>query len=115
MRTRWILWLILCLLVAGGCYFAAGSEPSAPLESPTAADLGLLLLEEAGQVVVLGVSEASPAAEAGFQPGDRIVSAAGADLSSVDALEALLAGEAEAVLLLVEQGGRERAVEMEVR
>lgn len=115
MRKRWIWCLVILLLSAGGWLLFAPEEPAAPLAAPTAADLGLLLLEEEGRLVVLGVSEHSAAADAGVEPGDRIVTAAEAPVATVDELEALLAGDGAEVLLLVEQNGRERVVELTVR
>lgn len=102
----------LILALGVGLIFAP-EEPVRRAAPTTAADLGLLL-EEEGAVIVLGVSEHSPAALAGFEPGDRIISTDGARVGSVDALELLLQA-AEDLPLMVVRDQREQVVVLPVQ
>jgi len=108
--------MLLALALSAWTLFAPEEAPERG-EIPNAADLGLLLLEEDGQVVVLGVNEDSPAAMAGFEPGDRILSTDGAHVGSVEELEAsfLRLEQQEKLPLMVRRDAREKVVLLPVR
>ncbi len=108
--------LLLALALGTWMLFAPEKAPERD-EIPNAADLGLLLLEEDGQVVVLGVNEDSPAAMAGFEPGDRILSTDGTHVGSVEELEAsfLRMDRQEKLPLMVRRDALERVVLLPMR
>jgi len=93
-------WLLLAITLGLGAPRALDPE-----ELSTASD---------PYVLVASVMPGSPAEEAGFKPGDRIVRAtAGADLfmsADADAFTAFVSGSDEAITFTLENGGQERTV-----
>lgn len=76
-------WLWLALLVAAAVVLLPlGSLVDRPQQTADDASLGLLLVDEADGLYVLAVSAGSAADQAGFRPGDRILDADGAPVST---------------------------------
>lgn len=85
---RCFLLALAALLLALGLWYGWQHTPALPLNSGGgSASLGLVLLGAEQGVYVLAVSEQSPAAQAGLEPGDYILSAGGAALEDVAALD----------------------------
>lgn len=114
MRKCWMIWALVLLMAALAWLAYTPEESTAGGAAVTAADLGLLLVEEDGEVIVLGVSERSPAAMAGFEPGDRILSTDGMKLRSVEELEGLFPA-AQRLPVLVLRDRREEVIVLPVK
>jgi serine protease Do len=67
-------------------------------------------LSERAGLLVRGVEDNSPAARAGIEEGDLLVKAAGTDLTSADALFAVLDAATDEIELVVLRGNDERTV-----
>lgn len=96
----------------GGRLWLGATQES--LGRPFARDrLGLSLRKEAGAVVVQRVSPNSPAAEAGWAAGARIVAIDGVEASALDAaaLRAIVTGAAGRTVVLTLEGGETRTLE----
>lgn len=104
---RCFLLALAALLLALDLWYGWQRTPALPLNSGGgSASLGLVLLGAERGVYVLAVSEQSPAALAGLEPGDYILSADGAALEDVAALDERLSAGAS-LSLEVRRGDEE--------
>jgi len=112
-------WLIPCLavllLALCVCAWGTGLRDAPEPEGVSSASLGLVLLESERGVYVLAVSDRSAAWYAGLQPGDVILSAGNAPLESAAALDGLLAGENDTLMLAVLRDQQLLQLELTVR
>lgn len=89
-RLRWVV-LALAAALGLGLWFGWQKAPVQPMRgNGGSVSLGLVLLNAEQGVYVLAVSEQSPAALAGLEPGDYILSAQGETLADIAALDAQL-------------------------
>ncbi|MCB1472584.1 MAG: Do family serine endopeptidase [Rhodobiaceae bacterium] len=85
---------------------------ASPLAGLQVANLSPIVAEELGMdeaeegVVVVGVASRSPAARAGFKPGDIVRAVNGRDITSTKALEKASQADVRVWRLTVERGGR---------
>jgi len=76
------------------------------VELPPPGRMGMMLASETGGVTVSGVQPSSPAAEAGFRPGDRVLSVAGETVRGMDDIRLALLDRAPGEQVLVEVARR---------
>ena len=105
---RWIILAMIVIAVAAAaiswtCLPVSSSQPGVV----SAADLGLLLLDTAEGVSVLGVQNKSLADQADIQPGDILLHVNGSSLSTAEALDNLLGARSETTLLIDLQRGND--------
>lgn len=88
-RWKWLLpGILLVLAVVIACLLC--SAPSPRHEVTNAAELGLILLDDAEGVVVLAVQDRSMADQAGILPGDVLLRANDTPLHTIAELEQLM-------------------------
>ena len=97
-------WAIVTAVVLTGALLMAGFALLPPrrhghLSTSRMAQLGLVLLDDASGLYVLGVIDGSLAGSAGIEPGDYLTSTGDMPLTAASQLEDLLAGRNEAVAL----------------
>lgn len=90
-RRRFAAALLIGAALVIGVVLACGERDERQHPSRLSS-LGMVLLREDAGLYVLGVSEDSPASEAGILPGDYLITAGGAALSSADQLAELMDG-----------------------
>lgn len=107
MRYRWFLLAgLLFLLVGIMLNVAWTADPSSSEITASAAELGMMLLDDADGVSVLAVRDGSIAERAGIRPVDLLMRLNGISFASVDELDMLLQSslETDICLYLVRSG-----------
>lgn len=106
--------LLIAAAISVGLYMTLTRDASPAAEGSSAA-LGLMLLEKENGLYVLAVTQGSPADRSGVQPGDYLVAAGEARLNSMERLDDLLGGGAEAIPLTLHREGREMYIQLPMR
>ena len=82
--------VLISAIVACGVLWFGLRSPASHDREPRITAIGLLLLDDAEGLYVLGVSDGGLASDAGIQPGDYLTMAKGTALTTAAQLEALL-------------------------
>ncbi|MBP3649580.1 MAG: PDZ domain-containing protein [Clostridia bacterium] len=106
-RWKWYLPLmLLVLVVVAACILCRAPSPQG--EITNAAELGLLLLDDVGGVVVLAVQDRSMADQAGILPGDVLLHADDTPFHTIAELEQLMQNRTFPVLQMKVRRTEER-------
>lgn len=112
MRYRWLWGVAAALCLAAALFWPRMSAPLQENSVDSAADLGLMLLEEQNGVSVLAVRDGSVAEGAGIRPTDLLVELNDTPCRTVDEMDALLRHADSVINIDIQRGGKPYAVQI---